>query len=183
MVIIARRPLLAGFGSLLAAGCSGGEPYGNIPGAYPPDFKLQDFQPKSARFGETYGLDEFRGSVLFMPLFAGWCSTCIGCATILDDVYKEWQAEGLNMRVCAINPSNAKPQQRLLTNVCDFPLLQDTDEQQAWERLGGTKDDHYIYEPDGRLSSFIDFREDFSQMIVSEAGRAMFRQAIIDAGG
>ena len=57
-------------GLLLVSSCSG-EPQGNEPGAKAPGFQLEDFQPESARFGETYGLDEFRGSVLFLPLYAG----------------------------------------------------------------------------------------------------------------
>lgn len=155
----------------------------NDPGAQAPGFQLEDFQPESARFGETYGLDEFRGSVLFLPLYAGWCETCIGCANILNDVYKQWQAEGLNVRVAAINPINAKPHQRYLVEVCDFPLLQDSEESRAWDALLGTKDDHYVYDADGVLSRFVDFRANLAEMIVSEAGKAMFRQAIIDAGG
>ena len=164
-------------------GACSDDPAPNEPGAKAPDFQLEDFQPESPRFGETYGLDEFRGSVLFVPLFAGWCSTCIGCANILNDVYKEWQAEGLNVRVAAINPVSAKNSQNALVEVCDFPLLQDNEQARAWDTLLGTKDDHYVYDADGVLSTFVDYTADARQMIVSEAGRAMFRRAIIDAGG
>jgi hypothetical protein len=121
--------------------------------------------------------------VLFLPLFAGWCNTCIGCATILNNVYKEWQAEGLNVRVAAINPINAVPHQKYLVDVCDFPLLQDTEAARAWDTLLGTKDDHYVYDSNGVLSTFIDFTNDLSREIVSESGKALFRKAIVDAGG
>ena len=182
-MLIARRPLITGFGLVIAsAGCAD-ELAPNEPGAKAPDFQLQDFQPASPRFGETYGLDEFRGSVLFLPLFAGWCNTCIGCATVLNDVYKEWQAEGLSFRVAAINPANALPHQKFLVDVCDYPLLQDTDEAGAWDALLGTKDDHYVYDADGILRTFVDFTANLEEMIVTEKGQAMFRQAIIDAGG
>jgi hypothetical protein len=182
-MLVARRPFLKSFGLMIAsAGCAD-EQLPNEPGAKAPAFQLEDFQPASARFGETYGLDEFRGSVLFVPLFAGWCNTCIGCAGILNDVYKEWQAEGLNVRVAAINPPNAKPHQKNLVEVCDFPLLQDTEQAGAWEALLGTKDDHYVYDAEGVLSRFVDFTANLEQMIVTEKGQAMFRQAIIDAGG
>jgi hypothetical protein len=67
--------------------------------------------------------------------------------------------------------------------VCDYPLLQDTEQQNAWDALLGTKDDNYFYTPDGVLSTFIDFKEDLNEMIVSEAGKALFRKAIVDAGG
>jgi thiol-disulfide isomerase/thioredoxin len=182
-MLIARRPLLQTFGLVAATAACSDEQLANEPGARAPGFQLQDFQPESPRFGETYGLDEFRGSVLFLPLFAGWCSTCIGCATILNGVYKEWQAEGLNVRVAAINPVSGAGSQYPLVMACDFPLLQDTEQAQAWDTLLGTKDDHYIYDAGGVLDRFIDFTGDPNEMIVSEAGKAMFRQAIIDAGG
>ncbi|HVY29744.1 MAG TPA: redoxin domain-containing protein [Polyangiaceae bacterium] len=181
---IERRSFISGLGLVcVAAGCGSGEPAPNEPGAKQPGFQLQDFQPQSERFGETYGLEEFRGSVLLLPLYAGWCSTCIGCADILNDVYKQWQSEGLNVRVAAINPINALHNQKFLVEVCDFPLLQDTEQQNAWDALLGTKDDTYVYTPDGVLGTFIDFQADLSQMIVSEAGKAMLRKAIVDAGG
>jgi hypothetical protein len=176
-----RRQVIAGFGAAYVLSACSDEPAANEPGAQAPGFLLEDFQPESPRFGEKYGLDEFRGSVLFLPLYAGWCSTCIGCANILNDVYKEWQAEGLNVRVAAINPINAKSNQHSLVEVCDFPLLQDTEEARAWETLLGSKDDHYIYDGDGVLRRFVDYRANANEMIVSEAGRALFRQAIIDA--
>ncbi len=182
-MLIARRPLITSFGLVIGSAGCGDELAPNEPGAKAPAFQLEDFQPASPRFGESYGLDEFRGSVLFLPLFAGWCNTCIGCANILNDVYKEWQAEGLNVRVAAINPPNAMPHQNNLVEVCDYPLLQDTEAIGAWDALLGTKDDHYVYDAEGVLSRFVDFTADPEQMIVSAAGQAMFRKAIIDAGG
>jgi thiol-disulfide isomerase/thioredoxin len=182
-MLLQRRSLLTGFGLVLASvGCSD-ELQPVEPGASEPGFKLDDFQPKSSRFGETYGLDEFRGSVLVLPLYAGWCDTCIGCCTILNDVYKEWQADGLNVRVAAINPINALPHQKYLVEVCDFPLLQDTEEARAWDALMGSRDDTYFYDAQGILSKFIDFKANLAEMIVSDAGKALFRQAVVDAGG
>lgn len=178
-----RRQILVGGGLVLSAVACSDEPNANEPGAAAPGFQLEDFQPDSPRFGERYGLEEFRGSVLFLPLFAGWCVNCIACATILNDVYKEWQAEGLNVRVAAINPINARPHQKYLVEVCDFPLLQDTEQAKAWDTLLGTKDDHYVYDASGILSTFIDHTNDLSRQIVSESGKALYRQAIIDAGG
>jgi hypothetical protein len=182
-MLIQRRRLVTGFGLMLAAfGCSD-ELQPVEPGAPAPGFKLEDFQPASPRFGETYGLAEFRGSVLVLPLYAGWCDTCIGCCSILNDVYKEWQADGLNVRVAAINPINALPHQKYLVEVCDFPLLQDTEEVRAWDTLLGSRDDTYFYDAEGILSKFIDFKADLAEMIVSDAGKALFRQAVVDAGG
>lgn len=182
-MLIQRRPLITGFGVMLvSAGCAD-ELQPVEPGAPAPGFKLQDFQPESPRFGETYGLDEFRGSVLVLPLYAGWCDTCIGCCSVLNDVYKEWQADGLNVRVAAINPIDALPHQKYLVEVCDFPLLQDTEEARAWDALLGSRDDTYFYDAQGILSKFIDFKADLTKMIVTTAGQALFRSAVVAAGG
>jgi hypothetical protein len=182
-MLLPRRQLLGGFVLGVALpGCSS-DPAPNEAGAAEPGFQLQDFQPESARFGDSYGLEEFRGSVLLLPLYAGWCDTCIGCADILNDVYKEWQADGLNVRVAAINPINAAPHQKYLVEVCDFPLLQDTEQAHAWDALLGTKDDTYVYDAGGTLHQFVKFQANLNEMIVSKAGQAFFRKAIVDAGG
>ena len=39
-----------------------------------------------------------------------------------------------------------------LTEQCSFPLLQDTEEAQAWQALAGGKDDFYVYRSDGTLA-------------------------------
>ena len=56
-------------------------------------------------------------------------------------------------------------------------------EREAWDALLGTKDDHYVYDADGILRTFVDFTANLEEMIVTEKGQAMFRRAIIDAGG
>lgn len=166
----------------MLAACSG-DPEANEAGATAPALEMEDFQPQSPRFGETYGLEEFRGSVLFLPLYAGWCNTCVACAYFLNPLYKEWQAEGLNVRVAAINPINGLNNQKALIEVCDFPLLQDNEQSNAWDTLRGTKDDLYIYTPDGVLSSFTDYTGASQSAMFSVAGKAKFRAAIIEAGG
>ena len=38
---------------------------------------------------------------------------------------------------------------------CTFPLFQDTEETRVWELHGGGKDDIFIYDAQGKLSSYI----------------------------
>ena len=179
---IPRRQLLTGFGlGLLPIAC-GGDPASNEPGAKAPAFSLQDFQPKSARFGESYGAEEFRGSVLLMPLFAAWCPDCVGCAFLLNEVYQDWQASGMNVRLMAINSIDASSEQHLLTDVCSFPLLQDTSEAHVWSTLRGSKDDHYIYTADSVLSRFYDYGAGERVDPLSTAGKERLRQALLAAG-
>lgn len=42
------------------------------PGAAAPAFALEDFQPKSARFGQSYGLEAFKGKVFILAMLSGW---------------------------------------------------------------------------------------------------------------
>lgn len=41
-------------------------------GATMPTWQLQDFQPKSPRYGNTYGLEAFKGKVTVVALLSGW---------------------------------------------------------------------------------------------------------------
>jgi hypothetical protein len=44
----------------------------NCPGSLAPTWALQDFQPQSPYFEDTYGLEKFEGKVTVMVLLAGW---------------------------------------------------------------------------------------------------------------
>jgi peroxiredoxin len=181
-MLIGRRRLLTSFGLALAPlGCDGDGAL-NEPGAKVPGFSLEDFQPKSARFGESYGAEEFRGSVLLLPLFAAWCPDCVSCAFLLNELYVDWQASGLNVRLMSINSIDGRSSQHQLTEKCAFPLLQDTEEQHVWSTLLGSKDDHYIYTPDGVLSRFYDYGAGERVDPLSVAGKERLRQALLAAG-
>ena len=181
-MLIARRPLLTSFGlSLACFGCDGDAAV-NEPGAAAPSFALQDFQPQSPRFGESYGIEAFRGSVLLMPLFAAWCPDCVGCAVLLDGLYQEWLDGGLNVRVMSINSIDGRSSRKKLVDACSFPLLQDTSAAAVWDKLLGSKDDHYIYTPDAILHRYYDY--DAGQRVdpLSAAGKQSLRDALVAAG-
>jgi peroxiredoxin len=181
--MIARRDLFTGFGLMLvSAGCADGEPVGNELGATAPAFQLEDFQPQSARFGEVYGMEEFRGSVLLMPLFAAWCPDCVGCARLLNGLYQEWLAEGLNVRIMSINSVDGRSSRHKLVEACAFPLLQDTAEAGAWEKLRGGRDDHYVFTANGVLDRYYDYAAGQRVDPLSDAGKAALRDALLRAG-
>lgn len=181
--MIARRDLFTGFGVMLvSAGCGSDDPAPNEPGAKAPGFALEDFQPESPRFGETYGLEEFQGSVLLLPLFAAWCPDCVGCAVLLNQLYPEWLAEGLNVRIMCINSADGRSSRHKLVEACTFPLLQDTDEAKVWEQLQGGRDDHYIYTPAGVLDRYYDYAAGERVDPLSAPGKAALRDAIVKAG-
>jgi len=53
-------------GLLADAGCT------TCVGASMPTWQLADFQPKSAGYGKTYGLEAFKGKVTVVALLASW---------------------------------------------------------------------------------------------------------------
>ncbi len=181
-MLLPRRPILTSFGLTLACFACDGDRALNEPGASAPSFALEDFQPRSARFGESYGTEEFKGSVLLMPLFAAWCPDCVGCAVLLEALNQVWLADGLNVRIMSINSIDADSSQKKLIDACSFPLLQDTSEANVWDKLLGSKDDHYIYTPDGILDRYYDY--DAGQRVdpLSSAGKAALREALVAAG-
>jgi AhpC/TSA family len=182
-MLLQRRPLLTGFGLMLVSFACDGDRATNEPGAPAPSFALEDFQPQSARFGESYGTEEFRGSVLLMPLFAAWCPDCVGCAVLLNGLYQGWLDAGLNVRIMSVNSIDGRSSRQKLIDACAFPLLQDTSEAKVWDRLLGSKDDHYVYTPHGVLDRYYDY--DAGQRVdpLSAAGKASLRGAIVAAGG
>ena len=182
-MLIPRRPIITGFGLTLASfGCGDGDRTLNEPGAPAPSFSLEDFQPQSARFGESYGTEEFKGSVLLLPLFAGWCPHCVGFAVLLDGLYQEWRSDGLNVRVMSINSIDARSSRQRLIDACSFPLLQDTNEAKAWDKLLGSKDDQYIYTAESVLHRYYDYNAGQLVDPISAAGKASLRQALVAAG-
>ena len=181
-MLFSRRPLLTSFGLTLACFACDGDRAVNEPGAPAPSFALEDFQPQSARFGESYGIEEFEGSVLLMPLFAAWCPNCVGSAVLLEALYPLWRADGLNVRLMSINSIDGRSSQKKLVNACSFPLLQDNSQANVWDKLLGSKDDHYIYRADGTLDRHYDYSAGQRVDVLSVAGKAALRDALIAAG-
>jgi thiol-disulfide isomerase/thioredoxin len=167
--------------SLSLVGCGSDEPLPNEPGAPAPGWALEDFQPLSERFRETYGLEAFRGSVVLVALYAGWCNTCQGAAYQLNDLVKQWQDEGLNLKAIALNAANALYDQQALIDRWEHPLFQDTERVDAFGQHGGTKDDMFVYTPDGVLSAFLQWGGAVEVYPFTETGRQNIHDAIVAA--
>jgi hypothetical protein len=185
-----RRDALASLAALAhapaAAALLGGcrdDPEPNEPGAPAPTWSLVDFQPLSEGFQQTYGLDRFRGRVLLVALYAGWCNTCVGNALKMDGAEARLVAEGLDVRFVGINDASADSDydRRNLTSVVRFPLFQDTPEVGAWKGLRGTRNDLYLYGPDGVLRAYYSVPGPTNVDPLSDDGYANLRQALSDA--
>jgi thiol-disulfide isomerase/thioredoxin len=151
-------------------------------GAPAPGWELLDFQPKSPRYREVYGLEAFRGSVLLLALYAGTCDVCIVLTRELDRLEKQWQAEGLGVRVAAVNAKDAATDQRDLVEVADFPLFQDTKQVDAFAQQGGGTDDLYVYTPGGRLSRYFKWVDSATVQPLTVQGQKNLRAAVVKAG-
>ena len=117
----------------------------NCPGETWPLWELEDFQPNSPGYQETYGPQRFEGKVTLVSLLAGWCGYCRKQALHLEALRRELLDERYDINVLVINKDNANSmahQQALLyildreNNIqktasgdpiyrCTFPLLQD----------------------------------------------------------
>jgi thiol-disulfide isomerase/thioredoxin len=168
----------------LASAACGKVPFTSKPtdeGAPAPGWKLRDFQPQSPRYQQVYGLEQFRGSVLVLALYAGTCDVCIVLTRELDRLEKQWRAEGLGVQVAVINAKDAATDQRDLIQVADFPLFQDTKQVDAFAQQGGGTDDLYVYTPGGRLSSYYKWADSVTVQPISRQGQDNLRAAVVKA--
>ncbi|MBN1610472.1 MAG: redoxin domain-containing protein [Polyangiaceae bacterium] len=169
----------------LASAACGKLPFGSKPtdqGAPAPGWKLRDFQPQSPRYREIYGLEQFRGSVVLLALYAGTCDVCIVLTRELDRLDKQWQAEGLGVKIAVINAKDAATNQRDLVEVADFPLFQDTQQVDAFAQQGGGTDDLYVYTPGGRLSRYFRWADSVTVQPITRQGQNNLRAAVVKAG-
>ena len=146
-----------------------------------PNWKLRDFQPQSPRFGQVYGLEEFRGSVLVLALYEGNCGTCVVFAQRMNELEHAWQAEGLNVRMAIVNAAIAASSQKTLIDACGFPLFQDTAAVNAWRRQGGSQNDVYVYGPAGRLGTYFRWGGPVAYDPVTRHGQGNLRAAVVRA--
>lgn len=146
-----------------------------------PKWELTDFQPKSLRFNETYGLNHFRGRVTLVALLATWCPYCQVQLEKMEELKKEFETNRIKVNFVAVNIASGASQQDEFTSRSSFPLFQDTDLVNAFGLHKGRKDDYYIYNERGSLSDFFPFGGDRESDLTSTEGYANIKQAILDA--
>ena len=183
--------------AMLSAGCSGSGSSGTdnaasragcdpaaqvtCAGAAAPVYSLADVQPKSARFGESYGLEAFRGQVLVVALLAGWCPFCQSQAERLEALRLELEGQGQKVAFVTLHAADAEPYQAFITERCSFPMLQDTTAASAWAAHGGEKDDMFVYDAEGKLRAYLSASALGSRIALTGDGAGLLKQAIADA--
>lgn len=159
-----------------------------------PQWQLKDIQPKSDKFEQTYGLDSFRGKTVVVAFLVGWCPYCRAQAIKLEEMKKEL---GENVQIVIVHGKSAntkKDQDAMLymteadgsvmkdgqdnpISRCTMPVFQDTDADDVWGKHEGGKDDFYIYNTLGQLTTYMKGGKNLSE----EAGYAEVKKAIKDA--
>jgi hypothetical protein len=150
-------------------------------------FELTDFQPQSCNFGQTYGLETFKGRVTLVTLMRSNCEICQGTLEHLEEMQIQLELEGYEVWFVVINQPGFEATQQEFIDRASFPLLQDTAEVKAWdlmnqlEPLMGT-DDIYIYTADGVLSSYFSYAANNPTiMLETQAGYDNVYNAILAA--
>ena len=170
-------------------------------GVEAPTWSLEDFHPASLRFGESYGLDTFQGTVTLVSLHAAWCGYCRTQALFMEQMLGELRAEGYAVEFITVNKIDAADegyQQAMIYQLgeqneiqygedgepiyrCTYPLVQDTEDVNAWELHAGKKDDFYIYGTDGRLARYLPSgTESLSTRLASAEGYNNLKSAIVE---
>ena len=155
-----------------------------------PEYKLEDFQPKSDRFGEVYGRDGFAGHVTFVSFVTASCYFCQIQVEKMEEMSELFAWEGMDVRFVAVNASSNNTtalQKKLIYKIndsgeeevdeegnvlhrCTFPLLQDTEEVDAHTAHDARKAEIYIYGSDGKLLEYYGASEDVKTAIGDEEG-------------
>lgn len=120
-----------------------------------PAWSATDFQPQSPRFNQAYGLDQYRGKVLFVGFLSGWCPYCQAQAERLQTLQNELIAEGVtDVQIVVVNSTDALKDQATFVQLASFPLFQDSDDALVFRQHRAAKDDLAVYDKSGNLLHF-----------------------------
>lgn len=153
-----------------------------------PGWTLEDVQPASTRFRESYGLSSYRGKPVVVAFLVGWCPYCRQQAIKLEQLQGEL---GQDAQIVILHGATAdKDEDRAALIYMDpsaqekmyrttLPIFQDKESVDAWGLHGGVKDDLFVYDAQGRL--FKHMRPADGTDLSTDAGYANLKQAIEDA--
>ena len=159
-----------------------------------PNFVLQDLSPTSCGYGRYYSLEAFIGQVTFVVLLRSTCGYCHAQLEKLEQLRFELMAAGYELNMVVINEVGTERTVDLLSDRSQIAILQDMPEVMAWEalsivdensptgRIGGDKDDMYIYSAEGKLWQFLDDDDPAHSLNLStEEGYLYLKTQLIEA--
>ena len=77
----------------------------------------------------------------------------------MQEMADDFAGEGHDINVVIVNKIGAESSVTSLVNKCDFPVLQDVSEVNAWSLHLGSKDDIYVYDSEGKLATYFRMAE------------------------
>lgn len=116
-----------------------------------PTWQREDVQPKSERFGQSYGLEHFRGRTVVVVLLEGFCPYCQSNSVVAQQLQDDLAAENLDVQIIVLGDANAKEFQSRVA----LPIFRDADGQ-AWSamRTGASKHDTFVFDANGKRTFF-----------------------------
>jgi hypothetical protein len=116
-----------------------------------PEWSREDVQPKSARFGESYGLTAYQGKTVVVVLLEGYCPYCQSNSVVAQQLQDQLTTEKLDVQIVVLGDLNATQ----FASKVSLPIFEDHDGN-AWEamRPNASKHDTFVFGPDGKRSYF-----------------------------
>jgi len=105
--------------------------------------------------GETFQLADHKGDVVVMFFMASWCSSCILEARALDQLYKDYEAQGLTVVAINVEPEkNESGLTQFRQQSFDAPYVWTFDNEFAVTQLYGVKalDTTFIIDRAGNIA-------------------------------
>ena len=99
----------------------------------------------------------------------------------MQNMADELSSEGHDVNVVIVNKTGAESSVTGLVNVCEFPILQDVSEVNAWSLHLGSKDDIYVYGADGKLATYFAYGGGVNISLGTTEGYNNVKDAILEA--
>ncbi len=113
-----------------------------------PDFTLTDVNPTSASYGQEIALTDLQGQVVFIMFIHSSCGVCQSRSQYLQTIWNEHEASWSGrVALLLVNMIGWESEIDAFCSLHDLPVLQDTEEENAQEKLGA--DIYYSYLIDG----------------------------------
>ena len=98
----------------------------------------------------------------------------------MQDMINELSTEGHDVNVVIVNKTGAESSVSSLAGKCTFPVLQDVTSVGAWNLHLGGKDDIYVYDADGKLSTYFEYGGGVNISLGSSEGYNNVKDAILE---
>jgi hypothetical protein len=123
----------------------------SCPGASELSWQLPDVQPVSPRYGQTYGLEAFRGRVTVLLMIDTLCGNCGPTAVKMDQMSRELRAEGHDIVVVGLLKPSVPGDVAAIVKDLSYPVFHDNAATDAWTQQGAGESDMFVYGPSGQL--------------------------------